>query len=153
MNDNPISYKILTNGQDYEFITSAYVSGRYKEPPYNNVHPTIYYTECNKYIKSILSRSLVALTHLDAEEDTYFSYVIYQYVNGGIVIHYAYTKNGVDGGFRRKGLIKNTLDLIIPEQCEFIIATHYPKSDKVWERFKELYPNAVFDPFYLTRNI
>ena len=147
MIDNPITYELVPNANNNPFIVNAYLRSHFADFPFNQAAYTLYSVESEKFLKKLLSKSLVMLTHLEDNNDISFSFVIYQYIDSQLVLHYTYTKHE----FKRQGLIKNTINLILPTPETPIIATHFPKSPKVMVGLRKHFPNIVFDPFYFTR--
>ena len=147
MNDNPIQYIIDPDPINNNFIVDAYLKSHSYDEPFNHCHPNLYFPEMHKFLTKLLSHSLVMLTCLDNEPDTYFSFVIYQYAGQDLFLHYAYTKSD----FRRIGLLKDTIELLIQDDKAQMIITQFPKDKLIFDGLQNKYSHIVFDPFFFTR--
>lgn len=148
MSNNPVGRRLVANGIDNSFITNAYLKSHHQDYPFNQVPAPLYWPQAFKFAQTLFRNSLIMMTYLEDQPDLYLSFVVYQYEEDMLVLHYAYTKSD----FRHQGLVEDTINLILPNPESKIILTHFPKSQSVMCGFQSKFPHSVFDPFYFTRS-
>lgn len=81
----------------------------------------IYYHHHHKLVTKILSRAAVTVISDPAAPEVVYGWFCWESCERGIIIHYAYVKNG----FRKSRLASRVLEAILDsEQPEYVFVTH-----------------------------
>jgi hypothetical protein len=146
--DLPVIYR-LRQPNDDSFIYAAWTN-LYRSQPANRLVPTeAFYQEYNKFIYSILQSANVMVAQLDPtpeEPNTLLSYLVYQYQDHHLLLHFAFTKPD----FRRLGILTNLLKIVNIYQQPLIV-TCQPEI-AVFKHMQSKDVSMLYDPFYFSRS-
>lgn len=130
--------------EEHNFVLNSWIKSGYRSRQMESVAKEIYTLNQHEIITSLLVRSKVLVAQeLDKPENLY-GYIVYDYIDGIFVLHYAYVKQF----FRGLGVFKTLLDHA-DFKCEHAgFYTHHTKiCDKVMQNLNMLYnPYLLINP-------
>lgn len=91
--------------QDVSFLFNSWMTSFRQAPSLQRVAQPFYFNGQHKLIERILAQSQVLLVVDKDTPHNIYSYIVYEKVEGVLVLHYAYTKQT----FRKLGLFKKLL--------------------------------------------
>lgn len=136
----PILIRDVQEG-DVPFIFNSWLNSFRKGSFTKFVDNKIYFSEQHKLIERLIKRATVKIAVDPADPATIYGYLVYEYVQGVLVVHYGYTKQT----FRAMGVLRQMLHSI---QHDFSTAALYSHNTIIGSRLGHKY-NLIYHPYIL----
>lgn len=128
---------------DKALIFNSFLKSYHKSSVCKFVPNSLYYKPQTAIINFIIDNTKSLVLCFPEEPSEIIGYVLYEYVNDTLVVHYVYIKNL----YRRQNIAR---DLILQlAEDNLIIATHITDEFSTL-RYKLDNKRIVYDPFYIT---
>lgn len=134
----PIAFREIEN-QDISFVFNSWMTSYRQSKNLVSVAQPFYFNGQHKLIEKILSKAKGLLLVDKDNPSQIYSYLVYEFIDGIFVMHYAYTKQT----FRKLGLLRRML-----EKAGFSSSGLYTHESKV-ARYVGDKLNLFYNPYLL----
>jgi len=125
--------------EDISFIMSTWLKSYRKTQDNKRIVNGVYFPHTSNIITTILSGAKVLIAYNPLEEDHIYGYIVYNYLEEVLIIHYTYTKRQ----FRRFGIMRSMIEQLkksteLPTICTFATPVYDVLKDRM---------NLMYNPF------